>query len=234
MQETVAYLAQAVESRRRHRVVTGNPIMLMAGFENPAFYRALQTADLIVPDGAGVVWAAKRAGQPVAERVAGFDLMHALLREGNERGWKAYLLGTTAENIAAAHANLQRKYPGVRFVGYRDGFFSEREDGAVVAAIREARPDLLFVARSMMTQEPWLAKYEDVLQVPVMMGVGGTLDIAAGRLKRAPVIFQKMHLEWLYRLLQEPSRYKRMLVLPKFALKVMRDGEKVLQEQSFG
>lgn len=234
MQETVAYLAQAVQSRRTHRVVTGNPIMLMAGFENAAFYRALQSADLVVPDGAGVVWAAKRAGQPVSERVAGFDLMHALLRAGNERGWKVYLLGTTAENIAAAHANLQRQYPGVRFVGYRDGFFSEREDGAVVAAIREANPDLLFVARSMMTQEPWLAKYQEVLQVPVMMGVGGTLDIAAGKLKRAPVIFQKLRVEWLYRLLQEPSRYKRMLVLPKFALKVMRDGEKVLQERSFG
>jgi len=230
MQETVDYLTGAIESRRAHRVVTGNPIMLMAGFEDDAFYRALKTADLVVPDGAGVVWAAKHAGQPVPERVAGFDLMHELLRVGDRKGWKAYLLGTTPENIEAAHANLQARYPGVKFVGYRDGFFTEREDGAVIAAIREASPDLLFVARSMITQEPWLAKYQNVLQVPVMMGVGGTLDIAAGRLKRAPAIFRRLHLEWFYRLLQEPTRYRRMLVLPRFALKVMRDGDKVLKE----
>ena len=234
MKETVDYLAEAVRTRRSHRVVTGNPTMLMAGFENPAFCRALKTADLIVPDGAGVVWAAKHAGQPVAERVAGFDLMHELLRAGERYGWKAYLLGTTPENIAAAHANLQRRYPGVRFVGYRDGFFTEQDDAAVVAAIRDTSPDLLFVARSMMTQEPWLAKYQDELQIPVMMGVGGTLDIAAGKLKRAPVMFQRLRIEWLYRLLQEPTRYRRMLVLPRFALKVMRDGEKVLKEGQCG
>ena len=230
MKETVDYLTEAVQSRRSHRVVTGNPTMLMAGFEDAAFYRSLRTADLIVPDGAGVVWAAKRAGQPVPERVAGFDLMHELLRVGDRQGWKAYLLGTTPDNIAAAHANLAVRYPGVQFVGYRDGFFTEREDGAVVAAIREANPDLLFVARSMMTQEPWLAKYQEVLQVPIMMGVGGTLDIAAGKLKRAPVLFQKLRLEWLYRLLQEPARYRRMLVLPRFVLKVVRDGDKILKE----
>ncbi|WP_276353699.1 WecB/TagA/CpsF family glycosyltransferase [Cohnella caldifontis] len=229
MEQTVAYLVQAVESRRPHRVVTGNPIMLMAGFEDPAFHRVLQSADLVVPDGAGVVWAAKRAGDPVQERVAGFDLMHELLREGDLRNWKVYLLGTTSEIIQQARDNLQRQYPGVRFVGCRDGYFNEKEDGAVVAAIREATPDLLFVARSLKTQEPWLAKYQDALQVPVMMGVGGSFDVVAGKLKRAPKLFRQLRLEWLYRLLQEPKRYKRMLVLPQFALKVMRDGEKVLK-----
>jgi N-acetylglucosaminyldiphosphoundecaprenol N-acetyl-beta-D-mannosaminyltransferase len=229
MEQTVAYLVQAVESRRPHRVVTGNPIMLMAGFEDPAFLRTLQTADLVVPDGAGVVWAARRAGDPVQERVAGFDLMHELLREGDLRRWRVYLLGTTPDIIVQARDNLQRQYPGVRFVGCRDGYFTEKDDDAVVAAIREAEPDLLFVARSLKTQEPWLEKYQDALQVPVMMGVGGSFDVVAGKLKRAPKLFQKMRLEWLYRLLQEPKRYKRMLVLPKFALKVMRDGEKVLK-----
>jgi len=230
MKSTVAYLAEAIESGRSTRVVTGNPIMLMEGFRNAEFHHVLRTADLVVPDGAGVVWAAKRVGQPVPERVAGFDLMHELLRIGNQRGWKVYLLGTTPENIKAAHANLRRQYPGVRFVGYRDGFFDEREDGAIIAAIREARPDMLFVARSMMTQEPWLAKYQSVLQVPVMMGVGGTFDIAAGKLKRAPLLFQKLRLEWFYRLLQEPTRYRRMLVLPRFVWKVLRDGRKALHD----
>lgn len=230
MQETVDYLVRAVESRRTHRIVTGNPIMLMAGLENAAFHSALKTADLVVPDGTGVVWAANRLGQPVQERVAGFDLMHELLREGDVRGWKVYLLGTTKDVIAAARDNLQRQFPGVRFVGCRDGYFTEQEDGAVVAAIREAAPDLLFVARSLMTQEPWLAKYQDVLRVPVMMGVGGSFDVVAGKLKRAPLLFRKLGLEWFYRLLQQPSRFGRMMVLPRFALKVMKDGDKVLKQ----
>jgi len=229
MQETVAYLAEAIESKRPQRVITGNPIMLMVGLENPSFHHTLATADLVVPDGSGVVWAARRLRQPVKERVAGFDLMHELLKEGNLRGWKAYLLGATAEVIEAAQEKLKARFPGVRFVGCRDGYFTDKEDGSVVAAIREANPDLLFVARSTMNQEPWIEKYQSVLGVPVVMGVGGSFDVVSGKLKRAPAIFRKAGMEWLYRLLQEPSRFKRMLVLPRFALKVIKDGDKVLK-----
>ncbi|MFC5531043.1 WecB/TagA/CpsF family glycosyltransferase [Cohnella yongneupensis] len=229
MKETVAYLTEAIESRRPNRVITGNPIMLMVGLENPDFHRALATADLVVPDGAGVVWAARRLKQPVKERVAGFDLMHQMLQEGDRKSWSVYLLGASADIIKTAHDNLKRKYPGVRFVGYRDGYFTDREDGAVIAEIRAANPDMLFVARATMNQEPWIEKYASVLGVPVIMGVGGSFDVVAGKVKRAPVLFQKLNLEWFYRLLQEPSRYKRMLVLPRFALKVIKDGEKVLK-----
>jgi N-acetylglucosaminyldiphosphoundecaprenol N-acetyl-beta-D-mannosaminyltransferase len=229
MKETVAYLGQVIAARRPHRVVTGNPIMLMVGLENPSFHRTLSTAELIVPDGTGVVWAARRLKHPVKERVAGFDLMHELLREGEQQKWSVYLLGASADIIETAHANLKRQYPGMRFVGYRDGYFTDRDDGAVVAAIREANPDLLFVARSTMNQEPWIEKYQEVLKVPVVMGVGGSFDVVSGKLKRAPALFRRLGLEWLYRLLQEPSRFKRMLVLPRFALKVIKDGDKVLK-----
>jgi N-acetylglucosaminyldiphosphoundecaprenol N-acetyl-beta-D-mannosaminyltransferase len=229
MKETVNYLAQAIASQRPHRVVTGNPIMLMVGLENPSFHHTLSTAELVVPDGAGVVWAARHLKQPVQERVAGFDLMHELLREGEKRGWSVYLLGASSDIVATAYANLQKQYPGMRFVGYRDGYFTDREDGEVVAEIRAAKPDLLFVARSTMNQEPWIEKYQTTLGVPVVMGVGGSFDVVSGKLKRAPALFRKMGLEWFYRLLQEPSRYKRMLVLPRFALKVIKDGEKVLK-----
>jgi N-acetylglucosaminyldiphosphoundecaprenol N-acetyl-beta-D-mannosaminyltransferase len=229
MKETVNYLVEAIASQRPHRVVTGNPIMLMVGLENPSFHHTLSTAELVVPDGAGVVWAARRLNQPVQERVAGFDLMHELLREGERRSWSVYLLGASSDIVAAAYAKLQKQYPGMRFVGCRDGYFTDREDGEVVAAIRAAKPDLLFVARSTMNQEPWIEKYQSVLGVPVVMGVGGSFDVVSGKLKRAPALFRKMGLEWFYRLLQEPSRYKRMLVLPRFALKVIKDGEKVLK-----
>jgi N-acetylglucosaminyldiphosphoundecaprenol N-acetyl-beta-D-mannosaminyltransferase len=229
MQETVAYLTEAIASRRPHRVVTGNPIMLMVGLENPSFHRALATAELIVPDGAGVVWAARHVKQPVKERVAGFDLMHELLREGEKRSWSVYLLGASPEIIETTHANFQKKYPGIRFIGHRDGYFSDKEDGAVVAAVRAANPDLLFVARATMNQEPWIEKYQNVLGVPVIMGVGGSFDVVSGKLKRAPAFFRRAGLEWFYRLIQEPSRYKRMLVLPRFAFKVIKDREKVLK-----
>lgn len=229
MQETVAYLAEAIASRRPQRVITGNPIMLTVGLENPSFHRALATAELVVPDGAGVVWAARHVKQPVKERVAGFDLMHELLREGEKRSWSAYLLGASAEIVESAYAKLQQQYPGMCFVGCRDGYFTDREDEEVVAAVRAANPDLLFVARATMNQEPWIEKYQEALGVPVIMGVGGSFDVVSGKLKRAPAIFRKLSLEWFYRLMQEPSRYKRMLVLPRFALKVIKDGDKVLK-----
>src|SRR5690606_29549237 len=112
-------------------------------------------------------------------------------------------------------------------VGYRNGYFGEDEDDEVVEQIRQAKPDMLFVGRSLLTQEPWIAKYKDRLNVPVMMGVGGSFDILSGKLKRAPVVMQRLQLEWLYRLLQEPKRIGRMLVLPRFVWKVVRNRKNV-------
>lgn len=229
MSQTVDYLIGAVASGKSHRIVTGNPEMVMKSLQNPAFLRALATAELVVPDGTGVVWAARRVRQPVAERVAGYDLLHELMREGDRRHWSVYLLGASQEVVDAAHAKLASLYPGVRFAGVRNGYFTDRDDEAVVAAIRDAKPDLLFVARSMDNQEPWLAKHQAALGVPVMMGVGGSFDVLAGKTKRAPALFIKLRLEWFYRLLREPTRIRRMMVLPQFALKVARDGDNLLQ-----
>ncbi|MCR2806758.1 WecB/TagA/CpsF family glycosyltransferase [Paenibacillus soyae] len=226
MDETVSYLTQAIEEKRLTHVITANPIMVMAALENPAFARVMRRADMIVPDGAGVVWAAKVGGNPVTERVTGFDLMHRLLAEGEKRRWTAYLLGTTQEIIEAAAEKLQLQYPQVRIVGYRNGFFGPADDEAIVEEIRELKPHLLFVARGMEKEE-WNADYKERLGVPFIMGVGGSFDVVSGKLKRAPVAFQKLKLEWLYRLLQEPARYRRMLALPKFVVKVLRNKENV-------
>ncbi|MFD1953927.1 WecB/TagA/CpsF family glycosyltransferase [Paenibacillus thailandensis] len=227
MEETVEYLIEAIDNKKTTHVITANPIMIMSALDNPDYYRMMRTAELIVPDGAGVVWAASHVGRPVAERVAGFDLMHRLLAFGERRRWKVYLLGTTKDTIETAAEKLQLQYPQVRIVGVRDGFFGPSEDAEVVAQIRAAAPDMLFVARGADTQEPWIAKYKHELGVPLIMGVGGSFDIIAGKLKRAPVLFQRLRLEWFYRLLQEPKRYKRMLALPKFVVKVLRDKDNV-------
>ncbi|OME87160.1 glycosyltransferase [Paenibacillus sp. FSL A5-0031] len=227
MDDTVNYLIEAIEARRVTHVITANPIMIMSAVEDSKYSAMMRRADLIVPDGAGVVWAAKYVGQPVAERVTGFDLLHRLLHEGEKRRWKAYLLGTSQEIIEAAAEKLQLQYPQVKIVGYRNGFFGPDQDEEVIEEIRAAAPDLLFVARGADTQEPWIVKYKQKLGVPLIMGVGGSFDVVSGKLKRAPNIFQKLRLEWFYRLLQEPKRYKRMLVLPKFVVKVVRDKENV-------
>ncbi|KAF9140923.1 hypothetical protein BGX30_005787 [Mortierella sp. GBA39] len=182
MTDTVQYLTGLIQSgeRRPHQIITANPIMVMTALQDPAYMDVMRGADLLVPDGTGVVWAADKAGSP---------------------------------------------YPGVQISGFRDGYFSQEQDAEVIAAIREAEPDILFVARAVDTQEPWIARYKEQLGVPVMMGVGGSFDVISGKSKRAPKLFQQLRAEWLYRLLREPTRAKRMLALPKFVVKVLRDKE---------
>jgi N-acetylglucosaminyldiphosphoundecaprenol N-acetyl-beta-D-mannosaminyltransferase len=225
MQQTVAYLTETIEQGIPQQVVTANPIILMAGLENPSFMKILREAELVVPDGTGLVWAAGYVGQPVAERVAGFDLMLELMKAGSPRGWKVYLLGAAPGIAEAAAEKLKAQYPGIQVVGCRDGYFTDDEDDAVIADVTAQAPHLLLVARATNNQDPWIGKYKDRLRVPVMMGVGGSFDVLAGRVKRAPKLFQRLGLEWFYRLLREPSRYRRMLVLPKFVLKVIKDKE---------
>ncbi|ANF98506.1 WecB/TagA/CpsF family glycosyltransferase [Paenibacillus bovis] len=231
MNDTVSYLESIVGTGKPHQIITANPIMIMTALEQPQYMHIMKNAELLVPDGAGLVWAASTCGQPVAERVTGFDLLHRLLDVGQKHSWKVYLLGSTPEVIQAAAARLQSLYPGIVIAGYRDGFFGPDQDAEVIAGIREAAPDLLFVARGADTQEPWIGRYKQELGVPIMMGVGGSFDIISGKTKRAPVAFQKLRMEWFYRLMKEPYRYKRMLVLPKFALKVLKDKESVVKAQ---
>lgn len=226
MKETVAYLSEAVRQRMPHQVITANPIIIMDALEHPDRLATLRSADLIVPDGTGLVWAAEYNGDPVKERVPGYELLHELLQVGQHEEWKVYLLGASAGIISIAAQRIQEQYPNIQVVGSHHGYFTEEQDQSIVEDIMSKKPDLLFVARSTDKQEPWIHKYREQLQVPIMMGVGGSFDIISGKLKRAPQIFLKMRLEWLYRLLQEPTRYKRMLVLPRFVLKVKKEKAK--------
>jgi N-acetylglucosaminyldiphosphoundecaprenol N-acetyl-beta-D-mannosaminyltransferase len=231
MPATIAYLEEAIRTRTPHQVVTINPIILMNGLDEPAFMSILQRSELIVPDGTGVVWAARHVGNPVAERVTGFDMIHQLMKVGNQHKWTVFLLGASPDTIREAHERLAKQYPNVRLVS-RDGFFGEAEDAQVIAMIREANPDILLVGRSTTTQEPWIDRYRSELRIPVMMGVGGSFDVISGNLKRAPIIFQKLQLEWLFRLILQPWRYRRMLDLPRFVWRVLRNS-KSLKDEAF-
>lgn len=227
MSDTVRYLTDVIRNKQVHQVITANPIMIMAALDDPAYMAMMKRAELIVPDGTGVVWAAEYVGNPVSERVPGIELVHNLLRAGESYGWKVFLLGASPEVVQAAADRLKQQYPLIRFVGVRDGYFGPDQDAEVIDEIRRAEPDILLVGRSADKQEPWIDRYKHELQIPVMMGVGGSFDVISGKLKRAPEWFIKLRLEWFYRLLQEPWRYKRMLVLPKFAVKVIREKENV-------
>lgn len=222
MKGTVAVLERAVASKKPHQVITANPIMIMAALESEENMRAMREAELIVPDGAGVVWAAEEFGDPVAERVAGFDLLHELMKRGEELGWTAYLLGAAEEVVQEAAGRLQKQYPKVRIVGVRNGYFGAAENAGVIESIRQAQPDLLFVARDAKTQEPWIARHKHELGASVIMGVGGSFDVISGKTKRAPIFMQKLRLEWFYRLAKEPSRLPRMMALPQFMRKVKK------------
>jgi N-acetylglucosaminyldiphosphoundecaprenol N-acetyl-beta-D-mannosaminyltransferase len=223
MQQTVEKLTQAIANRQPTQVITANPIMLMTALDQPEYMAMMQRAELIVPDGAGLVWAASYVGEPVAEKVAGIDLMHELFAKGEIKGWRIFLLGASPEIIQVTAGKLKSRYPQLQLVGVRDGYFKADENEAVVNQIREAAPDILLVGRSADKQEPWIDRYKDDLGVPIMMGIGGSFDVLSGKLKRAPKIFISLRLEWFYRLLQEPWRYRRMLLLPKFVVKVIRD-----------
>lgn len=231
MQETVKYLIEQIENGNQQHVITANPIMVMTAVKNEKYMEMMHSANLIVPDGAGVVWAAGYANEPVAERVAGIELIHELLKYGEEKRWRVFLLGTSQSIIETAAEKLQLQYPQVKIVGYRNGFFGAEEDDEVIAEINQAAPHLLFVARGSDTQEPWIAKHRSSLNVPFIMGVGGSFDVISGKLKRAPKWMQNLRLEWLFRLAQEPKRLPRMMDLPRFMIKVMKNKKNITAPQ---
>ena len=181
----------------------------------------LNKADMVVPDGAGTVWAAGYLGEKMPERVAGYDLAQELMREAPARHQKIYFFGSAPGVAEKAKEKAEALYPGIQIVGIRNGFFTEADQESIVADIRDKNPDILLVALGVPKQEKWLYQNLQELQVPVSIGVGGTLDVMAGVMQRAPLWMQKAKLEWLYRGLKQPSRAGRLIALPKFVFRVM-------------
>lgn len=227
--EARSAIADAVErvrsgqARPGMHVVTANPEIVMATRVDPAFAQALRAADWVLPDGVGIVWAARLLGTPIPERVPGIELTEALLELAARRGYRVFFLGA-AEGVAEEAArNVCRRFPGLQIVGTHHGYFAPEEEAAVVALVERARPDLLFVALGAPKQELFIARHRRSWSVPVAMGIGGTLDVLSGRVRRAPRWVRAMGLEWLYRFLRQPSRFPRLLALPRFAVLVLLD-----------
>lgn len=204
-----------VAIRRRERLLIGvvNAAKLVNMHRSPELRRAVLDADMILADGMAVVWASWLLRQHLPERVAGIDLMMGMLGRARENGHRVYCLGATREVLDAAIEQMESLFPGLLVVGRHHGYFSGQEEAQVVSDIREASPDILFVAMSSPKKEAFLARWSDELQVPVCHGVGGSFDVLAGKVRRAPQAWQRLGLEWLYRVLQEPRRmWRRYLV----------------------
>ena len=220
MREAVEQAERWMDERHGALIATANAEMIMNATRDEELFEILRAADLVVPDGAGTVWAAHHLGHEMPERVAGYDLTQELLKRAPEKNRRVFFFGSAPGVAEKAKQKAEAMYPDIQIVGVRNGYFSEDEVPAIIRMIREAQPDLLLAALGVPKQEKWLKKYKEKLGVPVSIGVGGTLDVMAGTAKRAPVWMQKAKLEWLFRGILQPKRAGRLLALPKFVFRV--------------
>jgi N-acetylglucosaminyldiphosphoundecaprenol N-acetyl-beta-D-mannosaminyltransferase len=223
MAGAVETIGRMVEERGQTRLVaTVNPEFVMRARADAQFRQVLEGAALCLADGIGVVWAMRRQGCPQSERVAGSDLVPHLARRCAASGWRPFLLGAAPGVAADAARRMEADNPGLRVAGVHAGSPAPDDDEETLRRIAAARPDLLLVAYGAPQQELWIARNLCRLGVPVAIGVGGTFDFLAGRVRRAPGWVRRAHLEWLWRLAMQPARVRRMAALPAFALAVLR------------
>lgn len=218
MEETLARIGEFIRSGQPHQHVVVNVDKLVKASRDAELRRIINECALVNVDGMPVVWASRLLGKPLKERVAGVDLFEALMRRSGEAGWRVFLLGAREEVVAAVADTYRRRYPALAVAGYRNGYWQgEAEEAAVAEQVRASHADLLFVAISSPKKEQFLGRWQASMRVPFAMGVGGTFDVAIGRVKRAPPWMQRAGLEWFYRFLQEPRRMFRRYFIEDMA-----------------
>lgn len=204
-------------------IFTPNPEIIMRASEDSEFKKILNSADICTPDGIGVVYASKILKNPVEERVPGFELSKMLMESASRTGEGIFLFGSKPGVAEKAKANLEKMYEGINIAGTHSGYFSEEEEAGIIDMINESGAKLLYVCLGAPKQEKWIYNNREKLKVRLALGVGGTLDVLSGEAKRAPEIFLKCNLEWLYRIASNPSRWGRFLALPKFMFKIIKE-----------
>lgn len=215
LDQTINIVVSFLRGDKNHTVVTPNSEIVQMCIEDDGLRRIINAADLVIPDGIGVIYAARILKRPLSQKVAGIDLAMGLLPKLHKGGYRLFLLGGQPGVAEAAKGKIEKSYPGT-VCGVHDGYFTNNT--LVIDEINKSGADLVFVCLGAPKQEMWMAEHKDRLSVKAMIGLGGTLDVFAGRAKRAPDIFIKLGLEWFYRLLKEPRRIGRMMRLPRFLL----------------
>ena len=227
MDEAVAKLTQDTRDNKRNFVVTANAEIIMMAQADKEYKTLLsETAELVLPDGAGTVWAGNYLGYTVPERVAGYDLYLRLLEEAAKNNISVYFFGGKPGIAEEAAEEGKRRWTGLQVAGCRNGYFSAEEEPEIIESINRSGAAMLFAALGAPKQEKWLAKYRAELKPCLLMGIGGSFDVLAGKVQRAPKWMQDARLEWFYRLVKQPSRFGRMLALPKFVFAVRSEKSK--------
>lgn len=206
MSDTVRECERFILNGHIAQHVSVNAAKLVAMRDNPTLREVVESSSIVSADGQSIVWASRLLGDDLPERVAGIDLMHQLLALAQERGYRPYFLGARREVLARAMERLRVLYPGLEIAGYHHGYFADAESDGICAEIRAASPHMLFVAMSSPRKEVWFAEHGGQIQVPLTMGVGGSIDVIAGVTRRAPRWAQRAGLEWFFRFVQEPRR----------------------------
>ena len=221
MDEMVEIVDTAVAARRPLQIGVVNAAKVVNMQRDPALRDDVLASHIVLADGMAVVWASRLTGRSLPERVAGIDLMFRLLDQAAVRGHRVFCLGATADVLAAAVAAFQQRCPSLVIAGSHHGYFTAAEEESVARSIAESRADIVFIAMTSPRKEQFLARWSRVMDVPVWHGVGGSFDVAAGRVARAPMVWQRLGLEWLYRVKQEPRRlWRRYLVTNLLFLRI--------------
>ena len=213
MEETIACVEQIIASKKptQHVVINASKINLMN--EDSELKDIVNECPLINADGSSIVWAAKKLGVPLHERVTGCDLFQELIKVAANKGYKVYFFGAREEVVLEVKRIFEEKYPTLQITGYRNGYFTEADESEIVNDMASSGADMMFVAFSSPKKEYWVHKYLDQLNIPFVMGVGGSFDIVAGKTTRAPKWIQKIGMEWFYRFIQEPRRMWRRYII---------------------
>lgn len=217
LNETDAIIEEMVKSGQPHFVATADTAGIAQAQTNPDLMSLYAQADLVTPDSLGVVWALKRRGK-VQERITGVDLACRMMERGATHGWTFFFLGAAPGVAALAAEKASDRWPGLKVVGARDGFFKPEQDAEIAEEIAKLNPDFLLVAMGIPRQEQFILKTKHIIKARVAIGVGGTLDVLSGTVKRAPVVIQKLKLEWLWRTLANPKKISKAINLPRFVL----------------
>lgn len=224
MPQAIARIESFLGEDRFHLVLTADSSMLVLGHEDAEMAAIFEQASLVTPDSVGVLWAARRKGTPLPEKVSGVEIVDRLCEGSARHGYTIYFLGAAPGAADEAATALGKRYPGCRIIGCRDGYFSKDQDAQVAAEIGKLDPDILLVAMGIPRQERFLVAQAERHGARVGIGVGGSFDVYSGRVKRAPKIFQRLSLEWLWRLLLNPKKLPKAATLPRFVWKVWRHG----------
>jgi N-acetylglucosaminyldiphosphoundecaprenol N-acetyl-beta-D-mannosaminyltransferase len=209
MDQALELIDETISRRGRLQIGVVNAAKIVHMRQDAALRQDVLASDIVFADGMSVVWASRLLGRPLPERVAGIDLMLGMLRRGSERAYRIYCLGATEAVLSKATAAMATAYPGIKLVGQHHGYFAAEEEAGIAEEIAAAAPDILLVAMTSPRKEKFLARWQRQLGVPICHGVGGSFDVMAGKVRRAPDRWQRLGLEWLYRLKQEPLRLGR-------------------------